>query len=146
MEQKVLTLHSDQCSWPWYVLGPVREITLCVLVTSFHELLLSLTFSPHNQLLYPPALTVVVISTYSHFQEPGPISDPCHISLSISPSSHKLVTLYITLFSTCTVCHFSQTSTLWWWRHNGPSSIRSQLLSEAVSYLRKESSSTLLSN
>jgi len=29
MEQTVLTLHSDQCSWPWYVLGPVRVITLC---------------------------------------------------------------------------------------------------------------------
>jgi len=57
----------------------------------------TLTFSPNNPLLYPAALTVVVISTYSHFQGPGPTSDPFHISLLTSPFSHQLVTLYINI-------------------------------------------------
>ena len=95
MEQTVLTLHSDQYSWPWYVPGPVREITLWVFVTSFLNSF-TLTFSPYNPLLYQ-ASTMVVISTYSHFQGPGPTSDPFHISLLTSPSSHKLVILYINI-------------------------------------------------
>lgn len=61
------------------------------------SLLLSLTFSPHNPLLHSLASNVVVISTYSHFQGPGPTSDPFHISLLTSPFSHKLVTIYINI-------------------------------------------------
>jgi len=48
MEQTVLTMHSDQCSWSWYVLGPMREITLCILVSSFHDLFYSLSPFPHT--------------------------------------------------------------------------------------------------
>lgn len=96
MEQTVLTLHSNQCSWPCMCLVQWGRL-LCVFLLLPFMNSFTLAFSPHNPLLYLPALTVVVISTYSHFQGPGPTSDPFHISLLTSPFSHKLVTLYINI-------------------------------------------------
>jgi hypothetical protein len=93
MEQTVLTLRNDQCSGPWYVLGPVREITPCVLVTFFHELFYS-HLCPTQPIVVPNSLDCGGHFYLQPFSRPRSyIWSPSHlpVNLSIQPqTSHTL--------------------------------------------------------